>query len=76
MRCFQYLYNLILFILGHMQVVSPEFTFYDGSKLSSDSSLQVEKLLRAKMDLSFMYELYVHYMLKLLCVHVKVYFIF
>lgn len=37
------------------QVVSPEFTFYDSSKLSSDSSLHVEKLLRAKMDLNFMY---------------------
>ncbi|ONK67151.1 uncharacterized protein A4U43_C06F16540 [Asparagus officinalis] len=37
------------------QVMSPEFTFYDSSKLSSDSSLHVEKLLRAKMDFSFMY---------------------
>uniref|UniRef100_A0A0E0JZW8 C2 domain-containing protein n=1 Tax=Oryza punctata TaxID=4537 RepID=A0A0E0JZW8_ORYPU len=37
------------------QVVSPEFTFYDSSKLSSDDSLHIEKLLRAKMDFSFMY---------------------
>ncbi|WVZ75446.1 hypothetical protein U9M48_023496 [Paspalum notatum var. saurae] len=37
------------------QVVSPEFTFYDSSKLSLDDSLHMEKLLRAKMDFSFMY---------------------
>lgn len=37
------------------QVVSPEFTFYDSSKLSIDDSLHIEKLLRAKMDFSFMY---------------------
>ncbi|XP_058093613.1 uncharacterized protein LOC131239768 [Magnolia sinica] len=37
------------------QVVSPEFTFYDSTKLSSDDFLHGEKLLRAKLDLSFMY---------------------
>ncbi|XP_015689233.1 uncharacterized protein LOC102707936 [Oryza brachyantha] len=37
------------------QVISPEFTFYDCSKLSMDDSLHIEKLLRAKMDFSFMY---------------------
>ncbi|KAK1591812.1 hypothetical protein Q3G72_014066 [Acer saccharum] len=37
------------------QVVSPEFTFYDGTKSSLDDSSYSEKLVRAKMDLSFMY---------------------
>ncbi|KAJ4956285.1 hypothetical protein NE237_013068 [Protea cynaroides] len=37
------------------QVVSPEFTFYDSSKSSLDDSMHGEKLLRAKMDLNFMY---------------------
>lgn len=37
-----------------LQVVSPEFTFYDGTKSSLDDSSYGEKLLRAKMDLSFM----------------------
>lgn len=37
------------------QVVSPEFTFYDGTKSSLDDSVCGEKLLRAKLDLSFMY---------------------
>ncbi|KAI3512412.1 hypothetical protein L1887_19727 [Cichorium endivia] len=37
------------------QVVSPEFTFYDSSKSSIDSSFQAEKLLRVRMDLSFMF---------------------
>lgn len=37
------------------QVVSPEFTFYDGTKSSLDDSSFGEKLLRAKLDLSFMY---------------------
>ncbi|KAI7993232.1 putative vacuolar protein sorting-associated protein 13A [Camellia lanceoleosa] len=37
------------------QVVSPEFTFYDSSKSSLDDSSHGEKLLRAKMDFSFMY---------------------
>ncbi|CAL5415223.1 unnamed protein product [Camellia sinensis] len=36
------------------QVVSPEFTFYDSSKSSLDDSSHGEKLLRAKMDFSFM----------------------
>ncbi|ONI27903.1 hypothetical protein PRUPE_1G110200 [Prunus persica] len=36
------------------QVVSPEFTFYDASKSSLDDSYG-EKLLRAKLDFSFMY---------------------
>ncbi|XP_043709636.1 uncharacterized protein LOC122658659 isoform X2 [Telopea speciosissima] len=37
------------------QVVSPEFTFYDSTKSFLDDSLHGEKLLRAKMDLSFIY---------------------
>ncbi|KAL5541456.1 hypothetical protein UlMin_009166 [Ulmus minor] len=37
------------------QVVSPEFTFYDGTKSSPDDTSYGEKLLRAKLDLSFMY---------------------
>ncbi|CAL1397515.1 unnamed protein product [Linum trigynum] len=37
------------------QVVSPELTFYDSTKSSLDDSSYGEKLLRAKMDLSFMY---------------------
>ncbi|XP_062108869.1 uncharacterized protein LOC133819601 isoform X1 [Humulus lupulus] len=37
------------------QVVSPEFTFYDGTKSSVNDSSFGEKLLRAKLDLSFMY---------------------
>ncbi|PON64877.1 Phosphatidylinositol-4, 5-bisphosphate phosphodiesterase gamma [Parasponia andersonii] len=36
-------------------VVSPEFTFYDGTKSSLNDSSYGEKLLRAKLDLSFMY---------------------
>jgi hypothetical protein len=38
-----------------VQVISPELTFYDSSKLSMDDSLHIEKLLRAKMDFSFMF---------------------
>ncbi|XP_010679516.3 uncharacterized protein LOC104894866 isoform X2 [Beta vulgaris subsp. vulgaris] len=37
------------------QVVSPELTFYDGTKSSLDDSPYIEKLVRAKFDLSFMY---------------------
>lgn len=37
------------------QVVSPELTFYDGSKSCQDDSPYCEKLVRAKFDLSFMY---------------------
>ncbi|CAH9120434.1 unnamed protein product [Cuscuta epithymum] len=37
------------------QVVSPEFTFYDSSKSILDNSSYGEKLLRAKVDVSFMY---------------------
>ncbi|CAI9119065.1 OLC1v1020728C1 [Oldenlandia corymbosa var. corymbosa] len=37
------------------QIVSPELTFYDSSKSSLDDSTYGEKLLRAKMDFSFMY---------------------
>ncbi|KAK7291737.1 hypothetical protein RIF29_07114 [Crotalaria pallida] len=37
------------------QVVSSELTFYDGSKSFSDDSSYGEKLIRAKLDLSFMY---------------------
>ncbi|KAJ8767440.1 hypothetical protein K2173_017484 [Erythroxylum novogranatense] len=47
--------NLIQSFTFEAQVVSPEFTFYDGTKSSLDDSLYGEKLLRAKMDLSFMY---------------------
>ncbi|KAK8983318.1 hypothetical protein V6N11_073414 [Hibiscus sabdariffa] len=37
------------------QVVSPEFTFFDGTKSYLDDSSYGEKLLRAKMDLNFMF---------------------
>ncbi|KAK9670363.1 hypothetical protein RND81_13G196500 [Saponaria officinalis] len=37
------------------QVVSPELTFYDGTKSSQDDSPYSEKLVRAKFDLSFMF---------------------
>jgi vacuolar protein sorting-associated protein 13A/C len=37
------------------QVISPEFTFYDSTKSSLDDTSQGEKLVRAKMDFSFMY---------------------
>nr|XP_043635621.1 uncharacterized protein LOC122606820 [Erigeron canadensis] len=37
------------------QVVSPEFTFYDSSRSSIDGSYHAEKLLRVRMDLSFMF---------------------
>ncbi|XP_050216889.1 uncharacterized protein LOC126667840 isoform X2 [Mercurialis annua] len=37
------------------QVVSPEFTFYDGTKSSVDDLSYGERLLRAKLDFSFMY---------------------
>lgn len=37
------------------QVVSSEFTFYDGTKSFLDDSSYSEKLIRAKLDLSFMY---------------------
>ncbi|KAI4335042.1 hypothetical protein L6164_013726 [Bauhinia variegata] len=37
------------------QVVSPEFTFYDGTKSSLDDSSHGEKLIRAKLDMNFMY---------------------
>lgn len=37
-----------------MQVVSPEFTFFDGTKSSLDDSSAVEKLLRVKLDFNFM----------------------
>ncbi|KAL6841988.1 hypothetical protein ACP4OV_028188 [Aristida adscensionis] len=47
--------NQILNFTFEAQVISPEFTFYDSSKLSMDDSLHIEKLLRAKMDFSFMY---------------------
>ncbi|XP_062219043.1 uncharacterized protein LOC133918926 [Phragmites australis] len=47
--------NQMLNFTFEAQVVSPEFTFYDSSKLSMDDSLHIEKLLRAKMDFSFMY---------------------
>ncbi|CAH2036004.1 unnamed protein product [Thlaspi arvense] len=37
------------------QVVSPEFTFFDGTKSSLDDSSAVERLLRVKLDFNFMY---------------------
>ncbi|KAK7264763.1 hypothetical protein RJT34_32373 [Clitoria ternatea] len=37
------------------QVVSSELTFYDGTKSFLDDSSYGEKLIRAKLDLSFMY---------------------
>ncbi|CAN8243432.1 unnamed protein product, partial [Cochlearia groenlandica] len=37
------------------QVVSPEFTFFDGTKSSLDDSSVVEKLLRVKLDFNFMF---------------------
>ncbi|XP_019431159.1 PREDICTED: uncharacterized protein LOC109338390 isoform X1 [Lupinus angustifolius] len=37
------------------QVVSSELTFYDGSKSFLDDTSYGEKLIRAKLDLSFMY---------------------
>ncbi|KAK7363427.1 hypothetical protein VNO77_05570 [Canavalia gladiata] len=37
------------------QVVSSEFTFYDGTKSFLDDTSYGEKLIRAKLDLSFMY---------------------
>ncbi|XP_019418850.1 PREDICTED: uncharacterized protein LOC109329610 isoform X2 [Lupinus angustifolius] len=37
------------------QVVSSELTFYDGSKSFLDDSSYGEKLIRAKLDMSFMY---------------------
>ncbi|KAK8661863.1 hypothetical protein V6N13_091452 [Hibiscus sabdariffa] len=37
------------------QVVSPEFTFFDGTKSYLDDSSYGEKLLRAKLDLNFMF---------------------
>ncbi|XP_044485071.1 uncharacterized protein LOC123210663 isoform X2 [Mangifera indica] len=51
------------------QVVSPELVFYDGTKSSLDDSLYSEKLLCAKMDLSFRYaskenDTWIHALLK------------
>lgn len=43
-----------MFSQKYMQIVSPEFTFYDSAKVSIDDSSPIEKLLRAKMDISFM----------------------
>ncbi|KAI4370200.1 hypothetical protein MLD38_018571 [Melastoma candidum] len=37
------------------QVISPEFTFYDSTKSFLEDTSQGERLLRAKLDLSFMY---------------------
>ncbi|CAN1281796.1 Intermembrane lipid transfer protein vps13A [Linum perenne] len=47
--------NVIPSVTFEAQVVSPELTFYDSTKSSLDDSSYGEKLLRAKMDLSFMY---------------------
>ncbi|XP_043726204.1 uncharacterized protein LOC122672780 isoform X2 [Telopea speciosissima] len=47
--------SLMQSITFDAQVVSPEFTFYDSTKSSLDDSFHGEKLLRAKMDLNFMY---------------------
>ncbi|XP_073012998.1 uncharacterized protein [Typha latifolia] len=47
--------NQISSVTFEAQVVSPEFTFYESSKLLMDDTWDIEKLLRAKMDFSFMY---------------------
>ncbi|XP_022721975.1 uncharacterized protein LOC111279261 isoform X3 [Durio zibethinus] len=47
--------NLMQSFTFEAQVVSPEFTFFDGTKSCLDNSSYGEKLLRAKMDLNFMY---------------------
>lgn len=47
--------NMTRSLTFEAQVVSPEFTFYDSTKSSLDDSSYGEKLLRAKMDFSFMY---------------------
>ncbi|XVE82332.1 hypothetical protein DITRI_Ditri15bG0139900 [Diplodiscus trichospermus] len=47
--------NVVQSFTFEAQVVSPEFTFYDGTKSYLDDSSYGEKLLRAKMDLNFMY---------------------
>ncbi|GKV06822.1 hypothetical protein SLEP1_g18658 [Rubroshorea leprosula] len=47
--------NVVRSFTFEAQVVSPEFTFYDGAKSPLDDSSYGEKLLRAKMDLNFMY---------------------
>ncbi|KAH6816807.1 calcium-dependent lipid-binding family protein [Perilla frutescens var. frutescens] len=47
--------NAIPSLSFEAQVVSPEFTFYDSSKSFLDDSSHGEKLLRAKMDVSFMF---------------------
>ncbi|KAI3834068.1 hypothetical protein MKX03_035864 [Papaver bracteatum] len=47
--------NQIQSVTFEAQAVSPEFTFYDSSKSSLDDSSHCEKLLRVKMNLSFMY---------------------
>ncbi|KAH6757936.1 calcium-dependent lipid-binding family protein [Perilla frutescens var. hirtella] len=47
--------NAIPSLSFEAQVVSPEFTFNDSSKSFLDDSSHGEKLLRAKMDVSFMF---------------------
>ncbi|OVA16691.1 Peroxin/Ferlin domain [Macleaya cordata] len=47
--------NQIQSVTFEAQAVSPEFTFYDSTKSSMDDSSHCEKLLRVKMNLSFMY---------------------
>nr|DAD29104.1 TPA_asm: hypothetical protein HUJ06_030572 [Nelumbo nucifera] len=47
-------FNMQSFVF-EAQVVSSEFTFFDSTKPSLDDFSHGEKLLRAKMDLSFMY---------------------
>ncbi|XP_044499300.1 uncharacterized protein LOC123220770 isoform X3 [Mangifera indica] len=47
--------NVIQSLTFEAQVVSPELIFYDGTKSSLDDSSYSEKLLCAKMDVSFMY---------------------
>ena len=43
-----------MYLFVNFQVLSPEFVFYDSTKLSMEDSLLVEKLLRAKLDINFM----------------------
>ncbi|XWS14258.1 hypothetical protein CRYUN_Cryun36dG0107400 [Craigia yunnanensis] len=47
--------NVVQSFTFEAQVVSPEFTFFDGTKSYLDDSSYGEQLLRAKMDLNFMY---------------------
>ncbi|XP_017974971.1 PREDICTED: uncharacterized protein LOC18603726 [Theobroma cacao] len=47
--------NVVQSFTFEAQVVAPEFTFFDGTKSYLDDLSYGERLLRAKMDLNFMY---------------------